>query len=370
MADTKKKHDKASLLVMSGAPHVRSGESIPAVMWSVVIALAPASAFAVYLFGMPALMLMGASVVSAVIAEALIELALRRRVTAFDGSAAITGLLLAMNVPPGAPLWMVSIGSVFAIIIVKHLFGGLGFNIFNPALAARAFLLASWPVYMTTTWHRFGEHNVLMAGANNSAGFPPAVFDTLTAATPLTLMKEGPRILADNNVALSKLYDMVLAPSMLKSLFCGTVGGCVGETSALLLLAGALFLLIRKIITWHIPVSFIGTVAAAAAAYSWLTGFNAPHLMALFHVLSGGLILGAFFMATDMVTSPVSKKGMIVFGIGCGLLTFVIRQWGGYPEGVSYAILIMNAFVPLIDRYTKPRVFGVRERKKLSGEAK
>ncbi len=370
MADKENKKSTEKLPVMTGAPHIRSGESIPKVMWSVIIALAPAAAFSVYLFGIPALKLMGVSVVSAVAAEAVIQLLLRKRVTALDGSAVITGLLLAMNVPPLAPWWMVAIGSAFAIIIVKHLFGGLGFNIFNPALAARAFLLASWPVHMTTAWHRFGEHNLLMPAAQNSAGFPPAVFDALTGATPLTLMKEGPRILAENNIALAKLNDITLAPGMFKSLFFGTAGGSIGETSALLLLAGALFLLIRRIITWHVPVTYMATVAAAAAGYHCLTGSPAPHLMALFHVLSGGLILGACFMATDMVTSPVSKKGMILFGAGCGILTFVIRIWGGYPEGVSYAILIMNAFVPLIDRYTKPRVFGLRERTRRTGAEK
>lgn len=241
MADNKKTEGKQQLLVMTGAPHVRSGESIPKVMWSVVIALVPAAVFSVYLYGVPALKLMTVSVVSAIAAEVLMQLLLRKRVTAYDGSAVITGLLLAMNVPPGAPLWMIAIGSVFAMIIVKHLFGGLGFNIFNPALAARAFLLASWPVHMTTAWHRFGEHNVLMQNAQNSAGFPPAVFDTLTGATPLTLMKEGPRILAEHNIPLSKLYDMTLAPEMLRSLFIGTVGGSIGETSALLLLAGGSF---------------------------------------------------------------------------------------------------------------------------------
>lgn len=370
MADKNMKQNNERMPVMSNPPHIRSGESVARVMWSVVIALAPAACFSVYQYGLTALMLMGVAVVSSLAAEALIQLFLRKRVTALDGSAAITGLLLAMNVPPGAPLWMVAIGSAFAIIIVKNLFGGLGFNIFNPALAARAFLLASWPVYMTTTWHRFGVQNVLMQNPQNAAGFPPAVFDALTGATPLALMKEGPKILADNSIPLAKLYDMALSPGMLKSLFIGTAGGAMGETSALLLLAGALFLMLRKIITWHIPVSYMATVAAAIAAYHYLAGLPSPPAMALYHVLSGGLVLGAFFMATDPVTSPVSKKGMIVFGMGCGLITFVIRIWGGYPEGVSYAILVMNAFVPLIDRYTKPRVFGVREREKLSGAAK
>ena len=193
------------------------------------------------------------------------------------------------------------------------------------------------------------------------------MYDALTGATPLALLREGPKILADSHIDPARIYDLALSPDMLLSLFIGNRGGCVGETSALLLLAGALFLIIRKIITWHVPVSYIGATAAAAAIYYWLTGSPAPHMMALFHVLSGGLVLGAFFMATDMVTSPVSGKGMLLFGAGCGLITFVIRTWGGYPEGVSYAILIMNAFVPLIDRYMKPKVFGAVKRAKGAG---
>jgi Na+-translocating ferredoxin:NAD+ oxidoreductase subunit D len=349
---------KEDMPVISYPPHIRSGESVPKIMWSVVIALLPAAAFSVYLFGPHAAILMGTGVCSAVIAEAVIRLLLGKKFTVTDGSAVVTGLLLGMNVPPLTPWWMVAIGSFFAIIIVKQLFGGLGFNIFNPALAARAFLMASWPAHMTMNWHHFGGMNILSSSAANPSGFPPAVYDTLTRATPLTLLREGPKILADNHIELSRLNDMLLSPDMLRSLFLGNVGGCVGETSALLLLAGALFLLIRKIITWRIPFSFIGTTAAAAAGYYYMTGSPAPHMMALYHVLSGGLILGACFMATDMVTSPVSGRGMLIFGAGCGLITFVIRIWGGYPEGVSYAILIMNAFVPLIDRLIKPKVFG------------
>jgi len=284
-----------------------------------------------------------------------------------DGSAVITGLLLAMNLPPLAPWWMAAVGSFFAIIIVKQLFGGLGSNIFNPALAARAFLMASWPVHMTVDWYHSREMNALFPVLKTNAGFPPAVFDSLTQATPLSLLKEGPKIMADNNIAVSRLYETVLSPAMLKSLLVWNIGGCIGETSALLLLAGAIFLFFRKIITWHVPVSFVGTVAAAAATYYSLTGFSDPLLMTLVHVLSGGLVLGAFFMATDTATSPVSGKGMILFGTGCGLITFVIRIWGGYPDGVCYAILIMNAFVPLIDRFTKPKIFGAVKVKKGGG---
>lgn len=355
--------NKKEMLLVSHPPHVRSGESVAKIMWSVVAALAPAAAFSVYLFGLRAAMLIGTAIIAAVAAEAAVRAVLRKPVTVQDGSAVVTGLLLGMNVPPQAPWWTVAIGSAFAIIIVKQLFGGLGFNIFNPALAARAFLLASWPTHMTLGWHRFGGTNILSPTVPNP-GLPPAAFDALTGATPLALLREGPRILADSHIDPSRVFDLFHSPDMLLSLFIGNRGGCIGETSVLLLLAGALFLFVRKIITWHTPVSFIGTVAAAAALHAWLTGSPAPQVTALYHVLSGGLILGACFMATDMVTSPVSAKGMLLFGAGCGLITFVIRTWGGYPEGVSYSILIMNAFVPLIDRFMKPKVFGAARRAK------
>jgi electron transport complex protein RnfD len=349
---------KEDILTVPAAPYIRSGESIPKIMWSVVIALAPAAAFSVYLFGPHALMLIAASVCSAVIAEGVIQRVLRRRITALDGSAAVTGLLLAMNLPPQAPWWLAVLGPLFAIIIVKQLFGGLGSNIFNPALAARAFLAALWPGRLAADWHHQGDVTALSWVLKAWSGTPPASFDALTQATPLYLLKEGPRIMADNNIAVSRLYEKVLSPAMLKSQFLWNIGGCIGETSALLLLAGAAFLFIRKIITWHIPVTFAGTVALSAAAYYFNRGFTDPHLMAAIHVLSGGLVLGAFFMATDTTTSPVSARGMIIFGIGCGIITFLIRIWGGYPEGVCYAILVMNALVPLIERLTKPKIFG------------
>jgi len=345
-------------LIISPAPHISSSESVTKVMWTVVIALMPAAVFAVYLYGIAALVLMTVAVVAAVAGEAGMQLLLKKKVTALDGSAAITGLLLAMNLPPRAPWWMALIGSLFAIIIAKHLFGGLGYNIFNPALAGRAFLMASWPAHMTIDWHRFGPTNILAKAVENTAGLPPTLFDTITQATPLGLIKEGPRLMQGSGVSISGLYDIALSPSMIKSLAIGTVGGCIGETSALLLLAGGLILLIRKVITWHIPVSFIGSCAAVVAIYYAASGFPSVGMMTLYHVLAGGLFLGAFFMATDMVTSPVTGKGMLIFGAGCGLITALIRLWGGFPEGVSYSILIMNALVPFIDRFTKPRVFG------------
>lgn len=350
--------------ILSNAPHVKDTQSLKSIMWMVVAALLPACAYSVYIFGINSFILLLTGVISAVIAEALFQLAMKKPVTCLDGSAAITGLLLAMNVPPEAPPWMVAIGSFFAIIIVKQLFGGVGFNIFNPALAARAFILASWPVHMTAEWHKFSGSNILAGNISNLSGMSEQAFDAITRATPLGALKEGPKILAEMNEPLNNLYNLLFSGDMFRSLFMGNTGGCVGETSALLLLIGGLFLLYKRIITWHIPVSYIGTVALIMLLYYTLADFQYPLKAVLFHLLSGGLILGAFFMATDMVTSPVTGKGMIIFGTGCGVIASVIRLWGGYPEGVSYSILLMNAAVPLIDKFTKPGVFGKEKKKK------
>jgi len=351
------KEDRKPFLV-SNAPHIRDGSSVKKVMWTVVLALMPAVVYSVYIFGLRVLYLYVVSVLAAVISETLIRFLLKKKVTSFDGSAVITGILIAMNVPPTSPIWMSAIGSVFAIVIVKQLFGGLGFNIFNPALAARAFMLASWPAYMTTGWAVFDNGNVISQISLNAPAFPQAVFDVMTHATPLAALKEGTRMLADYNIKIEDFCAFLFSPDMIWSQFKGNIGGCVGETSALLLLIGGLILLVRRVITWHIPVSYIFSVAVLALLYYSLIGYPQPQMIALSHILTGGLILGAFFMATDMVTSPVSRKGMLLFGAGCGVITFVIRIWGGYPEGVSYSILLMNAVVPLIDRFTKPKVFG------------
>lgn len=351
--------NKKSLLRVSVAPHINSGETISRIMWTVVIAMLPAMIYSVYIFGIRALLILLTGAVSAAAGEALVQYALKKKITVSDGSAVITGLLLAMNVPSSAPLWMVAIGSVFAVVIVKQLFGGLGFNIFNPALAARAFLLASWPVHMTTGWHVFGNGKILSESAANTMNFPEAAFDAITGATPLTALKEGSKILSEYSISMDQFCSFLFSPDMILERFTGSIGGCIGETSGLLILAGGLILIFRKVITWHIPAAFIGTVGILAFIYYAALGYPAPGMIALSHILSGGLFLGAFFMATDMVTSPVTWKGMLLFGAGCGLITFVIRIWGGYPEGVSYAILLMNAAVPLIDRFTKPKVFGM-----------
>lgn len=349
--ETKKLH-------ISNAPHISTSQSVPLIMWTVVIALLPAAAWSVYIYGLNTFILLAVGTLGAMLAEALFQLGMKQELTWKDGSAAITGILVAMNVPPQAPWWLVLIGSVFAVIIVKQLFGGLGFNVFNPALAARAFLLASWPVHMTTKWHDFKDGLKFSSDLVNTTNLPQPVFDAISGATPLTALKEAPKLLAQYNVSMDQLNALIMSDGAFKSLFFGNIGGCIGETSVALLLLGGIILLARKIITWHIPVTYIATVGVLAYIYYLATGKAVPHYGMLYHVLSGGLFLGAFFMATDMVTSPVTAKGQVIFAAGAGLLTFVIRIWGGYPEGVSYSILLMNAVVPLIDRYVKPRVFG------------
>lgn len=362
MDSTKDTDNKRLLenLVLSHAPHIKDKQSVPYVMWMVVLALLPASFYSCYLYGWYAAIVIAVAILSAVASEAAMQYLLKRPITIQDGSAVITGLLLAMNLPPLVPLWIPAIGSAFAIIIVKQLFGGLGYNIFNPALAARAFLLASWPVEMTTFWHRFNGEYVIAQSPVFHPEMPQQLVDSVSGATPLSALKQAPKVLQELSLQFQPLYDFLFSFDMLKSLFIGNVGGCIGETSALFLLIGAAFLLWKRIITWHIPFAYIATVAAIMGVYYYFQGIPNIHFAVLFHVFSGGLILGAFFMATDMVTSPVTNNGMIIFGIGCGILTSVIRLWGGYPEGVLYSIVLMNCVTPLIDNFTKPRVFGTK----------
>jgi electron transport complex protein RnfD len=335
-------------LALTPSPHIRDGMSIKGVMYAVVISLIPAAAGAVYFFGMRALVIIVLASVSALLTEAACQKAMKRKVTISDGSALVTGILLAFNVPPGVPYWLPVVGSVFAIAVAKIPFGGLGYNPLNPALAARAFLLASWPVSMTAAWTEPSRGSLSGISA-------------ITTATPLGVFKYARGLVVDpastaQDVSRASAYlgELYSGPS-LRNLFLGNVGGCVGETSVLLLLVGAAYLLIRGIICWRIPLSFIGTVALL----TWVLGGKGVFDgYPLFHMLSGGLMLGAFFMATDMVTSPVTPKGKLIFGVGCGIITSIIRLLGGYPEGVSYSILIMNITVPLIDRYTRPKKLG------------
>ena len=305
--------------VVSGTPHVRSKESIQSIMRDVIIALVPATAAGIYYFGISALILVIASIVSCVAFEALCQKAMKRPVTVSDLSAVVTGLLLAMNLPAAAPVWVAIVGSAFAIIFGKQLFGGLGQNFINPALAGRAFLLASYPTEMTT----WSVPNGL------------EVADAATYATPLAQLKAGH---LDAN-----LVDLML----------GKCGGTIGETCAIALIIGGVYLLYKHVISWKIPVIYIATVAILFAVVG-RQGVRLP----LQEIMAGGVMLGGIFMATDYASSPVTPKGQIIFAVGAGLITYLIRTFGGYPEGVSYSILIMNCAVPLIERFTEPTIFG------------
>ena len=304
--------------VVSGTPHVRSKESIQSIMRDVIIALVPATAAGIYYFGLRALILIVAAIISAVFFEWLYEKITKKPVTINDLSAVVTSLLLAMNLPASAPVWVAIVGSAFAIIFAKQLFGGLGQNFINPALAGRAFLLASYPTEMTT----WVVPNGLAA-------------DAATYATPLAQLKNG---------ALD---------ASLKQLVIGQVGGTIGETCAIALIIGGIYLLYKHVISWKIPVIYIATVFILFAVIG-RHGMRMP----LQEIFAGGVMLGGIFMATDYASSPVTPKGQVIFAVGAGLLTYLIRTFGGYPEGVSYSILIMNCCVPLIERFTEPTIFG------------
>ncbi|RKY82603.1 hypothetical protein DRQ07_00865 [candidate division KSB1 bacterium] len=333
---------------VSPSPHIKDRDSIPKIMYSVILALVPAGVGAVYFFGIRALYVIIITVLSALVSEAICQKIMKRPVTITDGSAIVTGILLAYNLPAEVPFWLPVVGAFFGIVIGKAVFGGLGFNPMNPALIGRAFLMASWPVYMTV--FNTVPKNGTLSGIS-----------AITSATPLNVFKHAREILINSSsFSTQQVTEATNAMSQFSSsygsLFWGKVGGCLGETSAALLLLGAVFLMYKRIIGWKIPFSYIGTVALLSWIFSGNDGLFSGD--ALFHVLSGGLILGAFFMATDMVTSPITFKGRIFFGIGCGIITVIIRLWGGYPEGVSYSILLMNLTVPLLDKFSRPKTFG------------
>ena len=315
--------DKATqrILILSSSPHIRDRLTVARLMWGVIIALSPAVAASIYFFGLQAVKLIGVCSLASLAAE-YIFLWLRGKSFPKEPSALLSGLLLALVLPPTLPLWSAALGAVFAIIVGKQIFGGLGYNIFNPALIGRAFLAATFPVLMTT-WVK------------------PFSLAAITTATPLGLMR-----FESQSTSLIKL-------------FYGHVGGSLGETSALALLIGGAYLLIRRYIDWRTPLSYLGTVALLSGIFYLIS----PHQYGtpLFSLLAGGLMLGAFFMATDPVTTPVTKLGRWIFGLGAGIVVVVIRNWGGYPEGVMFSILLMNAFTPLLDRYIKPKVFGSKE---------
>ena len=328
---------KAGRLVITASPHVHATADTATIMWTVVGSLVPLVAAAAYFFGPSAVLVVGAAVAGAVLTERV----LGKRGTLGDGSATITGMLLGLTLPAGMPMWMAFIGGVFGIALGKLLFGGLGYNVFNPALFGRAFLQAAFPVAITT-WPAVGGGAVKwwsLRGDNFALPFMSAHTDAVTAATPLGLMKfEG-------------------KGTALFNLFVGNTGGSLGETSALLILLCGGYLAWRGFLNWRTPVSIFATVAVFSAI---LHLSNAKYPTPLFMLFSGGLMLGAVFMATDMVTSPVTNAGKWLFGLGIGVLVVSIRVWGGLPEGVMYAILLMNALVPFINKATQPRVFGTR----------
>lgn len=328
-------------LIASSSPHIRGNETTRGLMRDVLLALLPALVMAAYVFGARAIVLSAVSVASAVGFEWLYRKLMKKHQTVDDLSAAVTGLLLAMVCPVQLPYWTVVIGNFFAIFVVKQLFGGLGKNFVNPALAGRAFLLASYSVLMTTWAAPMTRASVVGA-------------DAVTAATPMSYLS------ANNLAGLKEAYSV-------SDMLLGKVGGSLGEVSALMLLAGGAYLIARKVITWHIPVAYIGTVALLTLLFP--RGNDAMEWM-LYNVLGGGLMLGAIFMATDYVTSPVTKKGQLIYGVGCGLLTVFIRYFGAYPEGVCYSIMTMNLCVWLIDSTVKPARFGVAKSNKKEGATK
>lgn len=319
-----------SKVVVTSSPHIKASDDTRSLMADVCLALLPALVVAVITFGMRALVITVATIVSCVFFEWLYNKLTHQPSTIGDLSAVVTGILLAFNVPVAAPIWMPVIGGAFSVIVVKMLFGGIGKNFMNPALAGRAFLMASWPAFMTT-WTRPGAEIPLFGNVT--------VTDAISTATPLAQLKTG--ALPDANVL---------------QLFLGQTGGVIGETSALAILVGGAYLIYRKVIAINIPAAYILTVAVLTLIFP-LGGQNNLDWM-LSQVLSGGLMLGAIFMATDYVTSPVTPKGQIIFGVGCGLLTVFIRYFGGLPEGVSYSILLMNTLAWVIDKKTHPRKFG------------
>lgn len=333
-------------LIVSSSPHLHSGENISKIMLFVIVSLLPACAAGIYFFGFNALKILVLCTVSCVAVEEICCRLAKKPSTIKDGSAALTGILLAMNLSAGVPWWICLIGSVMAIGLAKQLYGGLGYNPFNPALVARVGLLIGFTQIMTT-W----EPTMEMAANKNHPlhSFMQKGVDTVTCPTPLGIVKEG---------LPAEKIKIVTGSKAVAEYAIGNVGGCLGETSALALLVGGLALIIKKIIKWQIPVAYIGTVAIFTGIVHYFNPSATPS--AVFHLVTGGLFLGAFFMATDMVTSPMTGLGGLFFGIGCGIITCLIRIWGSYPEGVSFSILIMNALTPFIDRYTCKRPFGFK----------
>ena len=321
-------------LIASSSPHIRSNENTRSIMLDVIIAMLPALVWAIYNFGFKALISVAVSVVACLFWEWLYRKLLKKPQSIGDLSAVVTGMLLAFVCPPELPWWTLVIGAFFSIVVVKQLYGGIGCNFLNPALAGRAFLLASYATWMTS-W-----------------AIPQIRPDVTSAATPMAIMKEG----------TEEAFTTLMSNYSIGDMFLGKVGGSLGEVSALCLLVGGVYLLIRKVISWQIPVAYIGTVAILTLIAAPAGIDNVQYM--LYNVFGGGLMLGAIFMATDYATSPVTKPGQLIFGLGCGLLTCFIRRFGSYPEGVCYSILIMNCTTWLLDKYIRPTIYGAVKKEK------
>ena len=326
-------------LLVNSSPHYRSSDTTANIMGRVIIALIPILGISVVFFGFRALTITLVSVGACITFETLFNYIVKKKNTAFDFSCVVTGMLLAFNLPVTVPYWMVVIGAAFAIIIVKMLFGGIGKNFLNPALAARTFLF-SWPTLMTTFIKPFSDLPIFSDPMFTNSPILPENIDVITSATPLKALKMG-----------------MLPTSSISDMLIGNIGGCIGETSALIIILGGCYLLANKIITWHIPVSYVGTVAVLSFIFPRINGLNLQSMLS--EILSGGLLLGAIFMATDYSTSPITKKGKLIYGIGCGILTIFLRYFSGYPEAVSYSILLMNIFAFSIDKFMKSRRYGL-----------
>jgi len=329
-----------SNLSVAVSPHIKNDVTVEKIMWTVSACLMPPLILSVFIFGFQTLIITAVSVISCVVIEAISQKSFRQPIMIKDGSAVITGLLMAYTIPPNVPYWMPILGAFMAIFITKVIMGGIGYNIFNPALIGRAFLLATFPVAMTATW-------VSPIRDNNLFKYMDSGVDIITTATPLYIIKHyGISGLMEKFGSMSEIYT---------NFFFGFRPGCIGETSAVLILMGGIILLYKKYITWHIPVSMILTVGLLSWVFGGPQWFSGNPFIA---VLSGGIMLGAFFMATDYVTSPTMKTGQIIFGIGVGALTVLIRLKGGYPEGVCYAILLMNPLTPALDQWFRPKRFS------------
>lgn len=335
----------AQRYLVSSAPHAHSGATVRGIMLDVIIALIPAMLAACYLFGWQAIRLLLVCVIGCVAMEAASRKIMRRNLAIDDLSAVVTGILLALNLPPSLPSSIALIGCFFAIVIAKQVFGGIGYNPFNPALIARVALLASFPTAMTR-WHA-------ALNPDRWINLTWVIPDSSTTATPLGIVKTA--------ISLNQSPDLAWNGQTMLNYMLGNMSGCIGEVSAVALLLGGGYMLYRKCISWHIPVFYLLTVTVFAGILRIAEPDTA--MPVTFHLLTGGLFIGAIFMATDMTTSPLTRRGQVVYGIGCGMLTMLIRRWGGYPEGVSFAILLMNAVAPLINQITRPGIYGKQPRK-------